>query len=363
MKIHFSNQRGERGIALIIVLIVISVLSVLAADFALCMKVETRLAANANADDQLVWLGRSGVEYAKWVLAQQAMISQEPYDALNQIWAGGTGTDVESNSALAGVSLDNVHLGDGIFSIKIVDNERKLNINTADDALLKQVMTQMGVDATSMSIISDSIQDWIDPDENARTAGAESEYYQTMDPPYYAKNAAIDDISELLLIKGIAEQPEIFFGGAPPNAMGARFHHQLGFGHSPGEVPNYPFGLKDVFTAISSGRLNINTASATVLECLPGMDPDSAAQLIKMRAGPDGIEGNEDDTPFNSPGQISQTGINPQVSNEIQRYCTMRSTVFEVTVKAQSGLFTRIFHAVIVRNNPNDLRVVAFYWD
>ncbi len=63
MKIPVQTQ--PRGIALIIVMIAIFVLSVMAAIFATSMKVETKLAQNADHDQQLLWLGRSGVELAR----------------------------------------------------------------------------------------------------------------------------------------------------------------------------------------------------------------------------------------------------------------------------------------------------------
>jgi type II secretory pathway component PulK len=68
MKIRLGHNSD--GMALITAVIAILVLSALAAGFALSMKVETRLAFNANSETQLYWLGRSGVELARWVLAQ-----------------------------------------------------------------------------------------------------------------------------------------------------------------------------------------------------------------------------------------------------------------------------------------------------
>ena len=62
-------RSSQQGIALVIVMISILVLTVLAGGFAYSMKVETKLARNANSEADLEWLGRSGVEYARWVLA------------------------------------------------------------------------------------------------------------------------------------------------------------------------------------------------------------------------------------------------------------------------------------------------------
>ena len=60
---------AARGFALVIVMLVIVVLGLLAGAFALSMKVESRLAANANNDAEMEWLGRSGVELARFVIA------------------------------------------------------------------------------------------------------------------------------------------------------------------------------------------------------------------------------------------------------------------------------------------------------
>ena len=89
MKIITRNS--EQGIALIIVMVTIFVLAMLAGSFAYSMKVETKLARNAQNEAELEWLGRSGVEMARYILAQQMAIPSEPYDSLNQKWAGGPG--------------------------------------------------------------------------------------------------------------------------------------------------------------------------------------------------------------------------------------------------------------------------------
>src|ERR1700722_1707579 len=333
MKFH-ARHNSRAGIALIVVMIAIFVLAMLAAIFAYSMKVETKLAQNGDADEQLLWLGRSGVEYARWILAQQASIMGEPYDSLNQIWAGGTG---ETNSALANISLNNYPVGDGTVSLKIIDLERKVNINTANGLELQQALTLMGVDADSISVVSDSIQDWIDSDDAPRIAGAESDYYQSLTPPYYAKNAPIDDLSELLLIKGVT--PEMYYGGTSSNSPASQQpqHPKLGLGTSPDQAPDYPFGLKDIFTPVSSGRININTADTNVLQMIPGVDAATAATIIQVRAGPEGGDGTDDDTPFRNVNQLVTAGLSAQVVQQIGNVCTVRGTTFEVHVTAKIG--------------------------
>src|SRR5688572_11258128 len=117
-----SHHHSKRGIALIIVMIVMVVFAILAGGFAYSMKVETRLAGIANHDSEFEWLGRSGVELARYVLSIQSTVATEPYDALNQKWAGGIGA---SNTPLADIIMQDYELGAGKFSVKIVDQERK----------------------------------------------------------------------------------------------------------------------------------------------------------------------------------------------------------------------------------------------
>jgi len=352
------SRKTSSGMALIVVMIAIAVFTALAAALAFSMKVETKLARNAENEQQLLWLGRSGVEYARWILSQHP--PAEPYDSLMQIWAGGPGGPSETNSPLAGISMDNFKIGDGSVSLKIVDLERFANINTAPPAMLQQALTVMGVDADDISVVSDSIQDWRSPAAAPRVAGAESDYYQSLTPPHNAKNAPIDDISELLSVKGVT--PEMYWGSSLSDHPGAQ-KPKLGFGVAPGQTPDYPFGLQDVFTAVSSGKINVNTADVNVLQLIPGMDTNSAAAIIQQRAGPDGVDGTEDDTPFRNAGAALQiAGLNAAAAAQAANLVTVGSSTWRVNVTAQIGDAKREFTAILYRGTGSDIQVVGFYW-
>lgn len=353
------SRARSGGFALIVAMIAITVLAVLAAGFAYSMKVETRLAMRSDSDPQMLWLGRAGVELASWALVEQTTIPGERYDSLNQLWAGGPGGPGETNSPLLGVPLDHYVVGDGWVSIKIVDLERYANINTAPPQMLQQALNLMGVNADDISVVSDSILDWIDPDDNPRPAGAESDYYQGMNPPYYAKNAPMDDLSELLLVKGVTQAMYDGTGGGHP---GGAVLPRLGLVNSPFQAPDYPVGLTNLFTTISTGRININTASTNVLQLLPGVDGQIAEAIVEQRAGPDGEDGTEDDTPFQSPGQLAAAGIPPPVAAQMGRFVTTRSATFRVSITAHYRGFSRDFTAILFRPGGPDVHVLSFYW-
>lgn len=161
----------------------------------------------------------------------------------------------------------NKELGEGLFNINLVDEERKININKAQFDVLKRFFEIAAeVIAKDASGIADCIIDWRDADNNSRELGAENSYYQSLSLPYPCKNKDFEVIEELLLVKGINR--EIFDK------------------------------VKDRLTVYGQGAVNINTAEKIVLESL-GLSDALAEKVIQFRNGEDGIEASEDDNAFN----------------------------------------------------------------
>jgi general secretion pathway protein K len=358
MNLRPSAPARRSGIALIIVMLVILVLAVLAGGFAYSVKVETTLARNASHDHDFEWMGRSGVELARYVVAQQMLVQNEPYDSLNQKWAGGP---MGTNDALAAVSLTDVRLGPGTFNVKITDCERKCNVNVADTSILQQALKLVGVDVSEASQISDSILDWIDPDDQPRLSGAESDYYLGMNPPIQAKNGPLDDLTELMHIRGVA--PEMFTGtdmsqiDVPRSVTGRALVVNKYTG------PIYTNALRDMFTTTSARVLNLNTASALVFQMIPGLDANTAQAIITRRSGLDGQDGTEDDMPFRSVGELASVpGFSPQGIQSLGRVFSVRSATYEVAVEVDIGGQKRTMVALILRSNPRDVRTLYTHW-
>jgi general secretion pathway protein K len=352
----------ERGIALVIVMIAIFTLTMLAAVFAISMKTETRLALNANSETEIEWLGRSGVEYACWVLAC-SLDPTHPYDSLDQPWATGTGELGPTNAPFAEVQ-NPIHMGRGTITWHIFDLERKVNINTADERTLQQTLNLMGVDAGDMAPIIGSILNWTAAGGNIHhLQGADSSDYQSMNPPYELKAGPIDDISELLFIRGIT--PELYWGAASSNSSPAAFQaaakHQFG-SQSPQTISS---GLKDLFTPVSAGKININTASADVLQLIPGVDQQVAEAIVAGRSGVD--DGSGLTGPYRNVGQISRLPEIGQmggfISGAIQQMGATQSRTFEVHVTAEVAGYSRHFVALVGRNNQHDVQILNFYWE
>src|SRR5262249_6309153 len=98
------------------------------------------------------------------------------------------------------------------YRFGVTDECGKINLNS----LMKvdssgQVLYNMLIQLPNMTEdIANSILDWLDPDEEPRESGAESDTYSAMTPPYRAKNGPLDSVEELLLVKGVV--PQLLFG-------------------------------------------------------------------------------------------------------------------------------------------------------
>jgi general secretion pathway protein K len=378
----------ERGIALIMVLGFVIVLAVMATAFATNMQVEARLARKANNDVKVEWICRSGIELSKYILTQQMANAQEPYDSLNQKWAGGpagtngfniflenlnlTNSAWAENTVLGQIFPDQVEFEEKIgtdarCTIQIVDLERKFNINrAAEDSMgrfpLEKTFELMEVNTGLSPYLVDAIKDWRDTDDNRRVSGAESDTYETKIPPYTAKNGPIDDLKELLLVEGMT--PEIYWGSRAKQIAANPLHAPITTvgGVDEDEELIYPFGMADIFTPISTGYINLNTTSREVMQLVPGFDQARVDLILQMRAGLDGLDGTEDDEPFDTVDQIQRAGFTADAIANAKRFFSVRSATYEVTVQAQVGKLSRTLVAVLSRASPTDIKILYTYW-
>ncbi len=138
-----------------------------------------------------------------------------------------------------------------------------------------------------------------------------------------------------------------------------------GTGFHSSDMPQYPCGLYDLFTAMG-GKLNVNTASIRTLQLIPGIDEGMAARIFEQRAGPDGQDGTDDDVPFQNPGELVNAGSGTGLPTQaLANYVDVRSYVFQVKVEAQINDYKRIFYGIVSRGGGGgqQIQCVKFYWE
>jgi DNA uptake protein ComE-like DNA-binding protein len=144
----------------------------------------------------------------------------------------------------------------------LIDEERKININTADKKTLTRLFEILGgLEPMQASEIAAAILDWRDENEDREQGGAESDHYRS-EAGYSCKNAPFQVLEELLLVRGVS--PDLFR-----------------------EIRNF-------LTIFGLGAVNINTCSIPVMKVL-GASESLAKKIVHYRAGLDGREGTSDD--------------------------------------------------------------------
>jgi len=173
------------------------------AAFGAAQSVRATFLAESTWHDKLraEWLARAGVERAAICLAED----DRETDSVSETWAKGDDEDYAQGELGAGgfQLVRDAFSDDGAVHYGIMDEARKLNVNTVTREVLLEIpeMTEE---------IADSIIDWRDKDSECGPAGAETDYYSALEVPYDAKDAAFETARELLLVRGI--EPELFYG-------------------------------------------------------------------------------------------------------------------------------------------------------
>ncbi len=203
----------------------------------------------------------SGVERARWVLGQPRA-AEENYDTLFQPWSHDESLFKKISVGRARFSV--VKHGQGAARYGLVDEESKINLNLQKNSKVLRRLFVLGalVSDQEAAVLADSILDWVDEDDAVNADGAETVYYSGRARPLRPKNASLDALEELLYVRGMT--PEIFR-----------------------RIQRY-------VTLYGNGKVNLNTASATVLEAL-GLEKLFVGRFMAFRSGRDQKEGTADD--------------------------------------------------------------------
>ncbi len=245
----------QGGFALLAVTLVLALLAVMATELAFSMRLEAAMVRSYRDVLMARRLAEAGIQQAIREIVSDSTV--HGLDENGQVVFFKAPQAGATPKALPMLPRSNVRLGPGEFSYRITDEEARLNINARQPGALEKLLTALEVDKSERDIISDSIEDWRDQNDLARINGAESDYYLKLPVPYRPRNGNLQDVSELLQIKGVT--PELYWG------------HE--------DKP----GLVDLLTVRSRGvAININTAPKLVLQAV-GMSDAEIGNITQSR--------------------------------------------------------------------------------
>lgn len=141
--------------------------------------------------------------------------------------------------------------------VRIYDHAGKINLNRMPREQMRLLIeNRLGDDRDPEQVeqLLGAWTDWTDLNEIANINGAEDEYYQSLDPPYAARNnPELETVAELRLIRGF---DELF----------------------------KDVNLEAAFTVHGNGRtVNLNLATREAMQLLPGLDEELIEQIIAYR--------------------------------------------------------------------------------
>jgi general secretion pathway protein K len=310
-KKYFYPFRGSRGIALLMVLWVITILSVIVLEFCFAMRTEVQITQNLQEELQLYAMAEGGIQRAALELIYrhdpQIQQKRKP-SALEEIPA-------ELKEWVTDGREYPLAYERGICTMRVSGEAGRININSVSEAVLRKIMTNLGLQGEDKDVVVDSILDWRDPDDLFRVNGAENDYYHSLKEPYDCKNGNLDSVEELLLVRGIT--PELFYG-----------RRAFSTGNAGPEKRVEQIGLKDIFSIYAQGeQIDINSASLPVLRVFLGIPLEVAQRMIKAREEK-GFEHQQD--------LLTRVPELAPLLGEIGRFILFRATIPFYTIESRA---------------------------
>jgi type II secretory pathway component PulK len=338
----------KSGLILMISLWILALVSLLSLGLAHRVSVNLKLVKFQKDKMKCLYIAKAGILKAVSVLGSDSIPET---DTLNELWSRGYAKEIEGGSYI----FKDISVGDGIFTISYIfddtnsqsliyfyglsDEERKIDINTADKNLLIYLFDVIG--ESDSESLADAIIYW-----RGDNPLAEDPYYNSLEIPYSARKAHFKTIEELSLVKGfrgnwdLIERCSIFF------------------------------------TVYTGGLININTVQKQVLKSIfmglgaenitVGFSDRLVNNVINFRDGDDNEQATDDDVAitYDKITTVLKTGlVNPLEITWIDSQnfpFTVSSNLFriEVLAKLNTGMAQKKITAVISRNTG--LRVK--YW-
>jgi general secretion pathway protein K len=337
-----ENPRAPRapreGAALVVALWTVLILSLLISGLAYEMHIEAGITSYARKRLKAQVAARGGVEYAKFLMAKSFETSafeesDEEKEALRIL-----AKNLEKGIGVSGAQVEQ---GESRAVVDILPEAGRRNVNTLQDEDWEELLDQAGVPEEIWPDLIDCFMDWTDGGDEHRLNGAEENDSFYKEQGYVPKNAPLDTVDELLLIKGFT--PAIVYGGPPTDPKGEPLR-----------------GIAHLLTTFGDGKVNVNTASREVLMTLTSrgkmMDEWVVDDLLKYRLGDDGVPNTEDDGFTSVQEAINKSGMDSALADKIS--VSDRQFVRVVSIGENNGVRSGVWAVFEVGAK----KVTPIYW-
>lgn len=306
--IAMKDDSSQRGIALLTILVMVALATILAATIA---KRQTNTAENTGylmRQDQSLLYAKSAEAFFSELLIQDSD-NGSSIDHLQENWAK---------------PMPAFPVEDGFISGRLLDESGKFNLNnllkadgSVDDSArrwFEKLLQRVGLPAE----LSQAVIDWQDADDETTGAmGAESNYYQGLDPSYLASNTRFHQVEELKLVRGF-------------------------------EGKNYDLIAPYVTALPEATKINMNTAAPLLLASIdPKLDVKTLEQELKAKQAELAY--------FNSVEDLWKlnafSGIEPQNKTDAAAWLDSKSNYFTAQIEVVLSERKRQFSSAMMRKD------------
>ena len=303
-----KNDSSQRGIALLTILVMVALATILAATIA---KRQTNTSENTGylmRQDQSLLYAKSAEAFFSELLIQDSDNGGN-IDHLQENWAK---------------PMPAFPVEDGFVSGRLLDESGKFNLNnllkadgSVDDSArrwFEKLLQRVGLPAE----LSQAVIDWQDADDETTGAmGAESNYYQGLDPSYLASNTRFHQVEELKLVRGF-------------------------------EGKNYDLIAPYVTALPEATKINMNTAAPLLLASIdPKLDVKTLEQELKAKQAELAY--------FNSVEDLWKlnafSGIEPQNKTDAAAWLDSKSNYFTAQIEVVLSERKRQFSSAMMRKD------------
>ncbi len=303
-----DRRRRRRGAVLLIVLVIVVVLSGLIVQFTEKGMAEIAAEGHYVSRSRLRLVAYSALETTLGVLADYVAVEGGLISPA-QGWADPLA--IADYAPPEGVRV----------RIEFIDESGRLPLRSLDELTLVPLFTEMGFDNDEVLHLTNALLDWMDPDDDVRIDGAESDIYKAAEWPHEASNEPIRRLSELAVIDGFRT---LFFD-----------EH--------GRPNHYFHTFAGAVSEVATGSLNVNSVSDLALRALAGIGDPQIKALRDHLAGADLTPGTADDRYFDSTSQLG--GVIGALPEGIR--LDTRITALRIRVRVDEGPNDFVLESVV----------------
>lgn len=217
------------------------------------------------------------------------------------------------------------------FEVRLSDESGKINpnfwISQNNRDIFIRLFESWGVDDELSDAAIDGLVDWVDGDDFRSLHGAERGEYEAAGRPGFPANRPLLNVREMEAVLGMDQ------------------------------VLASKQDWKGDFTIWNNGKINIQYAQAPLLEGLAEFTPEQCRALFELRAGPDAIEGSEDDVKLGSIEEAAGLiGLGGRQLEELEAYFGVAGSVRRIE---STGFCNGTKHKIVVISAANSAGQVA----